>query len=148
MHLAELEAEGGQREVAIERLRRIVSTTEDPEPAGLLGELLLDSNPAEAAGFIEQARGRYNDLLARHPAAFADHGSEFFSGPGNEPQRALELALANLERRPTERAYTVAIEVAHSAGEANLACELAQRSGTGSASVVLKKLVQSILDDC
>jgi tetratricopeptide (TPR) repeat protein len=148
VHLAELEAEMGQEAQAIDRLRRIVTTTEDPEPAGLLGEILLRSNPDEGSVYIEQARRGYNHLLDLHPAAFADHGAEFFSGPGGEPKRALSLALANVQRRPTQRAYVVAIEVAEAAGENRKACDLAQEVGSENVSMVLKSLVARILEEC
>jgi tetratricopeptide (TPR) repeat protein len=148
VHLAELEAEMGDLEGAIERLRRIVAKTEDPEPAGLLGELLSTRDPATAKGFIDEARARYDALLARYPAAFADHGAEFFSGPGGDPQRALVMALDNLERRPTSRAYQVAIEVAHAAEESELACQLARRTQHLTRTVVLDTLVNDVLSDC
>jgi hypothetical protein len=148
VHLAELEAELGQRNSAIDRLRSLIAQTEDPEPAGLLGEILLRDNPEEAQVYIEKAREMYNHLLDLHPHAFADHGAEFFSGPGGEPKRALSLALGNLERRPTPRAYTVAMEVAEVAGEHGLACQLAREVDFAYANVVLDRLTQQMLSRC
>jgi tetratricopeptide (TPR) repeat protein len=148
VHLAELEAETGDVDDAISRLRSIAEETEDPEPAGLLGELLMDSDPIEAQRWIERARSIYDDLLKRHPEAFAHHGAEFFSGPGDDPERALELALANLGHRPVERAFLVAIEVAHSAGRSELACTLAEQAGPHGANLILRKRVRETMGHC
>ena len=148
VHLAELEAESGQRGQAIARLRRIVDRTDDPEPAGLLGELLLDTEPEAAAAYIDRARASYDRLLSKYPAAFADHGAEFFIGPGADAERALALALGNLANRPTERAHQVAIEVAQQAGALAKACELAERVGLDAKSRVLQAVVIQTLDGC
>jgi tetratricopeptide (TPR) repeat protein len=127
VHLAEIEAAEGELDAAIARLKRVAAETEDPEPHGLLAELLLEREPATAAAHAETARSRYETLLARHRLAFADHGSEFFaSAVGAEPARALELALENLEHRSTPRAYIVAIEAARAAERRDTACELGQ----------------------
>ena len=97
----------------------------DPEPGGLLGELIRESNPAESMRLAHQAGARYDQLLSRHRAAFLDHGAEFFSGPGEDTARGLALARENLELRPTARAYVVAIESATAHGDGELACEYA-----------------------
>lgn len=139
VHLAELEG----RRTAIERLR--VLETEDPEPLGLLAELVEDS---EAQKLAAAAIERYDALLARHRAAFADHGAEFFTGPGGDPARGLELARFNLSQRKTDRAYQVAIESAFAARETQLACSLAAEAGPERASVPLQQLVQETLREC
>lgn len=129
VHLAELEATRGKTSQAVERLRRVLPRTSDPEPSALLGELLAQDAPAEpaAAELITRARSSYAELLARHPAAFFDHASEFFMGPGADAKRALELARENLKVRTTPRAYLLAIEAARAADPA-LACSLAEES--------------------
>jgi tetratricopeptide (TPR) repeat protein len=129
VHLAELEATSGKKSQAIDRLRRVMARTSDPEPTALLGELLMQSNPAEpgAEALIARARSSYAELLSRHPAAFLDHAAEFFMGPGAEPARALELARENLRLRETPRAYTLAIEAARAA-DPELACSLVQKA--------------------
>jgi tetratricopeptide (TPR) repeat protein len=125
VHLAELEAAAGDRESAIERLTRVAETTSDPEPAGLLAELLQASDPEASRRYGEVARRGYDELLQEFRLAFADHAAEFFAGPvGNDPERALELGLLNLEQRPTPRAYQVAINAAQAAQKSELVCEL------------------------
>lgn len=129
VHLAELEAVSGKKQLAIERLRRVMARTSDPEPTALLGELLAGSEPPDPAAeeLITRARASYAELLSRHPAAFADHAAEFFMGPGADHARALELARQNLSVRETPRAYTLAIEAARAA-EPALACTLIERA--------------------
>lgn len=129
VHLAELEATSGKTSQAIERLRRVLSRTSDPEPTALLGELLARGNPADPAAreLIARARSSYAELLSRYPAAFADHAAEFFMGPGADARRALELARENLKLRETPRAYTLAIEAARAA-DPELACPLVEKA--------------------
>jgi tetratricopeptide (TPR) repeat protein len=128
VHLAELEAATGRRDAAIARLQALVEQSgqpgHDPEPLGVLAELLLARDPRDpsAAGLIERARQGYDALLARHRSAFLDHGAEFFAGPGNDQARALELARENLALRQTPRAYALAIESALGAGDAGTGC--------------------------
>ncbi len=138
VHLAEIEAEEGDVKSAIARLERIRKTTIDPEPTGYLAELLMKTRPDAAKRLAETAKTRYDDLLEKFPEAFADHGSEFFCGAaGNDPQRGLKLALANLKVRKNDRAYAVAIDAALAAGRNKQACELADQAGTDRPNVPL-----------
>jgi tetratricopeptide (TPR) repeat protein len=124
VHLAELEATLDRRDAAIERLRRVVAHSADPEAAGYLGELLgaRDPNDPAAIELIGRARKGYEHLLARHRAAFLDHAAEFFGGPGDDPALAVRLATENLTLRQTPRAYALAIETALLAHDSSLAC--------------------------
>jgi tetratricopeptide (TPR) repeat protein len=126
VHLAELEAARGKRAGAIERLRGLVDRTLDPEPMGYLGELLVGEDPKDAVGqeLITRARARYEQLLTQHRAAFLDHAAEFFTGPGKDGARAVQLASENLELRQTPRAHALAIEAALAAHDTSLACRL------------------------
>jgi tetratricopeptide (TPR) repeat protein len=104
-HLAEVEAELGEREDAIARLRRLASESDDPDYAAQLARILdEDGNAAEADRWRARAEKRYGELVSRHPAAFADHAAEFWSSAGRDPQRAVGLAKLNLEVRNTPRA--------------------------------------------
>tara|TARA_R110002096_G_scaffold361075_3_gene554121 strand:+ start:12196 stop:13413 length:1218 start_codon:yes stop_codon:yes gene_type:complete len=128
VHLSELEVERGNASAAIERLRRIVEETSDPEPASRLAQFLAETDAAEAAVFAKKAQDGYERWLSIYPLAFADHACEFYLGAGNNPKRALELATLNLENRKTERAFGLAIEAAEAAGETTLACKLASEA--------------------
>jgi hypothetical protein len=59
----------------------------------------------EAREWRARAEARYDELLARHQEAFADHAAEFWLEAGADPHRALSLAKANLEVRQTSRAH-------------------------------------------
>lgn len=148
-HLSELESRGSLDD-AIRRMRRVLESTSDPEPFGFLGELLLLKNPedTEAPALIAKAKARYDELLGKYPLAFADHGAEFFMGPGDDAERALELATRNLDNRHNDRAYGIAIEAALNAGQEELACELATEAGSDRPNVGLVDLVAEVLASC
>jgi tetratricopeptide (TPR) repeat protein len=128
VHLSEIEVELGNAEAAIARLERIVDTTADPEPASRLAEYLSDADPERAARYKKQAHVGYQKLLTRYPLAFADHATEFYLGAGDDPNRALDLALLNLGNRKTQRAYGLAIEAATAAGRPVLVCKLVREA--------------------
>ena len=56
-------------------------------------------------GLRDQAAARYDELVARHLDAFADHAAEFWIEVGGNPDRARWLASRNLEVRQTPRAH-------------------------------------------
>ena len=104
-HLAELEAAVGETAPAITRLRPLALASDDPDYATQLARILGDAGQtAEAQTWRGTAAARYDDLLARHPAAFADHAAEFWLTIGGDPERALRLAQQNLALRQTPRA--------------------------------------------
>lgn len=149
VHLSEILSNEGNADEAILRLRT-VSGTSDPEPKGLLGEILLAKADTEGGqALIEEARADYNSLLTSFPEAFADHGSEFFAGPGQEPERALALAKANLAVRKTQRSYLVAIEAALAARNLEVACQIGREALTiqPTASPLLD-ILRSLEGDC
>jgi len=58
----------------------------------------------EAQTWHGKAEARYDELLARHRDAFADHAAEFWLTIGGDPERALWLARQDLSLRQTPRA--------------------------------------------
>jgi hypothetical protein len=107
-HLAEVDAAQGAGEAAIARLRPLAVCSDDPEYAGLLAGLLSAAGQAqEARQWCARAAARYDELMARHPAAFADHAAEFWLAAGADAQRALQLAWQNLELRQTPHAQAL-----------------------------------------
>lgn len=117
IHLAELEIERGETATAEARLQQVVDTVNEPEALALLGTVhLRQGQAARGHAEIEQARQRYEALLASHPEAFADHAAEFYLGAGQDPQRAWAWARANLRERPTRRAHQLAIRAAQALG--------------------------------
>lgn len=76
VHLAEIERDQGAPERALQRLSAI--TTDDPELWALRGELRLAlGQRAQGLEEIARARARYEELLARHPLAFAHHAESY-----------------------------------------------------------------------
>jgi tetratricopeptide (TPR) repeat protein len=104
-HLAEVEAAAGAHDEAIARLQRLAATSDDPVYAAqLAGSLARIGRHAEALLWRARAQEGYDELVARHPAAFADHAAEFWVSLGGDPQRAHGLARLNLQVRQTPRA--------------------------------------------
>jgi tetratricopeptide (TPR) repeat protein len=101
-HLAEVKYELGERHSAIARLRRLASSADHPDYAVQLARMLAETGHVDEAGmWRKRAEERYEQIVARHPAAFADHAADFWLSVGNEPQRALSLAKLNLKVRNT-----------------------------------------------
>jgi tetratricopeptide (TPR) repeat protein len=128
LHLAELDAARGDTDDALAHLERIVAISRDPESLALLGTLHRRAgDAARGAQEIAQARARFEDLLQRHPLAFADHAAEFYLDAGADPERALYWARINLLARETRRAYTLAIRAAQAARRLDEARDLEAR---------------------
>jgi tetratricopeptide (TPR) repeat protein len=104
VHLAEIYVGQGQTGDA-EALLLPALVSRDPEVHWRLADVLIaQERLQEAETHLEAARSGFEELLGRHLLAFADHGAEFYAGTGNDRQRALELARANVANRPTHRA--------------------------------------------
>src|SRR5262245_6846664 len=104
VHLAEIYASQEQTGDA-ETLLLPALSSRDPEVRWRLADVLIAQERfAEAKPQLEAARLGFDELLARHLLAFADHGAEFYAGSGNDCARALELARTNVANRPTRRA--------------------------------------------
>jgi tetratricopeptide (TPR) repeat protein len=116
VHLAEIYL---HRELAgkAEALLIPVAMSGDPEVSWRLADVLAAMGRfAESEKQVQAARSGFKALLEKHLLAFADHGAEFHSGSGNDPQRAFELASINLANRPTLRAFEQTYETAMAAG--------------------------------
>jgi tetratricopeptide (TPR) repeat protein len=105
-HLSEVEAELGDIEAAVARLYSLAVSSDDPDYAAQLARILGDAGRAdEAQHWCRLAAARYDELVASHPEAFADHAAEFWLAAGANPDKALRLARMNVEVRKTPRAY-------------------------------------------
>jgi hypothetical protein len=104
VHLAEIYVNRDQAADAETLLRPALSSC-DPEVRWRLADVLIAQERFEEAETqLDAARVGFDQLLARHRLAFADHAAEFYANSGNDCQRALELARANVANRPTCRA--------------------------------------------
>ncbi len=126
-HLAEVEAALGHTDQAIALLRPLAERSEDPDYAAQLARILIEAGRAdEATPFRDRAAARYDELMTKHPEAFADHAAEFWLAAGNDPARALGYAERNLALRPTVRAWELVLRAAQAAGKGDRACAAAQ----------------------
>lgn len=118
-HLAEVEASLGETDSAIARLRPLTISSDDPDYGAQLAGILTNLGRVEEAHeWRDKAARRYEELIASHTAAFADHAAEFWLEAGADPQRALRLAQKNLEVRQTPRAYELLIRATQAVGGA------------------------------
>jgi tetratricopeptide (TPR) repeat protein len=128
IHLAEIEALRGDRKSAIKHLEEVFQSSKEPEARALLGVLHLRIGDSKLGTYeIAEARTKYESLLSRNPLAFADHGAEFYLGPGTDPERAWVLAQENLANRQTPRAAALAIKAAEASGHYSEACALLRK---------------------
>ncbi len=119
-HLAEVEATLGDVDAAIGRLTPLAASADDPDYAAALARVLRQAGrPEPAACWRLRAAARYDELVARHPDAFADHLATFLLEDGGEPRRALALAERNATVRRTPRALRL-VERARAAVEADV----------------------------
>jgi tetratricopeptide (TPR) repeat protein len=121
VHLSEIYLGCGRAEDAEALLVPSVSSG-DPEVHWRLADVMAAMRNLAAAELqMRAARSGFEGLLEKHLLAFADHGAEFYSGSGNDIERAFELARVNVENRPTLRAFEQAYEAAIEAGKSDAA---------------------------
>jgi tetratricopeptide (TPR) repeat protein len=124
VHLSEIYLASGRFEAAESLLLPAISSG-DPEVFWRMADVMTAmGRAAEAEVQLEAAQVGFETLLQKHSLAFADHGAEFYSGSGNNVQRAFELATVNLANRPTLRAFEQAHDTALKAQEPNAAYEI------------------------
>ena len=84
-HRAEVDAALGARDAAINRLRPLAASSDDPEYAASLASVLSGAGqPVEAEQWRMSAAARYDELVVRHPEAFVDHAAEFWLTVGGD----------------------------------------------------------------
>ena len=120
-HFAQLEPPGR----AIELLTPVVAASDDPEfELGLSQRLRDKGDTAEADRRLAHVRARYDELVDKHPEAFADHAGWFWLDEGKDPAKALALAKKNLAVRTNGKAYELAVLAGIAAGSRDEACRL------------------------
>jgi len=102
-HRAEVALARGELDIAEALIAPLLETSDDPEYLAVHAEILAACGDGGAARQAERAAEAYEQLLTRRPEAYADHAAAFFMGLGKRPERALELASANLKIRNTSR---------------------------------------------
>jgi hypothetical protein len=124
VHLAEIYSSTGHTSGAEAALNPAIASGDPEVPWRLADVLTAEGRFPEAEAQFMAARSGFEELLEKHLLAFADHGAEFYSGSGNDPLRALELARINVANRPTLRAFEQAYEIAVGAAESDAAAEI------------------------
>jgi len=123
VHLAEVYASRGRTDDA-ETLLLPALSSHDPEARWRFADVLIaQKRVVDAETQRDAARRGFDELLERHLLAFADHAADFYAGVGNDCRRALALARANAENRPTRRALEQLAAVAGKAGGTEVPCE-------------------------
>jgi tetratricopeptide (TPR) repeat protein len=102
-HRAEVALARGQLRLALTLIMPLLGISDDPEYRATYAEILAALGDGKAVSEAERAAADYEMLLARRPEAYADHAAAFFTGVGNQPHRAVELALTNQKLRDTPR---------------------------------------------
>ena len=103
-HRTEVALARGQMDLAQGLITPLLAISDDPEYRATYAELLAARGDHKAAIIeAQRAAAGYERLLARRPEAYADHAAAFFTGFGNRPQLAVDLALANFKLRDTPR---------------------------------------------
>jgi hypothetical protein len=80
----------------------------------------------EADKRLDAALVRYDELLAKHPEAFADHAALMLLATGRTPARALTLAKTNFAVRKTPEACDLLLSAALFAHDDAEACRAAR----------------------
>jgi len=95
----------GKPDLAIALLYPLANTSDDPDYAAQLARIYADAGYTDdCRHWRARAAARYDELIAVHPEAFADHAAEFWLAAGGDPRKALALARKNLAIRNTPRA--------------------------------------------
>ncbi|MFC5910501.1 tetratricopeptide repeat protein [Streptacidiphilus monticola] len=119
-HLAEVDLLLGDAQAAIDRLRPLAETSDDPEYAAqLVCALRAAGRDQEARPWRDQAARRYDELVLHHPEAYADHAADFWLTAGGDAERGLHLALQTLVMRQTNRSYSL-VQRAHTISAASI----------------------------
>jgi tetratricopeptide (TPR) repeat protein len=125
------EAAMGRYERAMALLRQQAHSSDDPEYAAQLARLLKEVGQLdEAHHWREIAAARYDELMVRHPEAFADHAAEFWLTVGGDVQKGRLLAAKNLESRKTPRAYELVLQAAVATQETAAVCRVTEHLRT------------------
>ena len=88
-------------------------SSDDPDYAAQLARILgAAGHDDESRHWRRLAAARFDELIASHLAAFADHAAEFWLAAGADPVKGLRLARMNVEVRKTPRSRRLLTQAA------------------------------------
>jgi tetratricopeptide (TPR) repeat protein len=97
----------------INHLDQLDPRCDDPEVLSTRAATLRSLGDADKSSqALAQATARFEQLLAVHEPAFADHAAAYYLGIGDNSARALKLARINVAARPTEDAQLLLLNAA------------------------------------
>jgi tetratricopeptide (TPR) repeat protein len=122
VHLAGLDTPAD----AVSILEPLIGQVDDPQiDAAYADALRRVGRTDDSSKALARAKVRYDELVQKHPLAFADHAAQFYLGLGQDPAKALVLARVNAKNRPTEPAIDLWMTAALAAGSRDEACTAA-----------------------
>jgi len=128
-HLAELLAAQERFDEAIPMLREVVARTDKPELKQALGEMYRSAGLEELARpWFKTALEIYQSSVVRGDVHYFHHLADYYSGPGNDPERALEWAMKDLELRSNPLTQTAVAWELYRIGRLDEAVSLIMRA--------------------
>lgn len=124
VHLAATETP--DRALAI--LAAVEPTTDDPDVLAAKADALRRKSSPDAEAASAKAKARFEELLAKHPAAFADHGAGYFLGAGKDLARALSLAKQAATSSPNDESLDHWLSAAQALKSKDEVCAAVKRA--------------------
>ncbi len=110
-------------ERAIALLETVEKRADEPDVFAAHADALRRAKrDGEAGTMTARAKARFEEVLAKHPEAYADHAARFFLGAGADLKRALELAKSAATRAPTEETLELWLLAARASANNGEAC--------------------------
>lgn len=116
---------------ALELLAALDPSCDDPDALAAKADALRRAGREDEAKAADAtARNRFEELLAKHPLAFADHGAAYFMGMGKDLPRALVLAKQAAMNAPAEESLDMWLTAATALKQSDEVCAAVKQAGT------------------
>jgi len=116
---------------ALELLAALDPACDDPDALAAKADALRRAGKVdESKAANDVARARFEELLQKHPLAFADHGAAYFMGMGKDLPRALALAKQASKNAPSEESLDMWLTIATAQKLPDEVCEAVKQAST------------------
>ena len=134
---------------AVALLQPAAASSDDPEiELGLATALRKAGDQAGADLHLAHVRARYDELVEKHRAGYAEHAASFWLDERTAPAKALELAKDNLKVRHSSSAFELALLAAKAANAPADGCAIGKEAkAMPHASEMLVKLADEACKD-